>query len=50
MSFKIKAKIVYLLFKYFAHRSYKYNYELMNSMLSENDFNIFCLHMLAYVN
>jgi hypothetical protein len=37
---KIKAKIV-LLFKYFAHRSYKYNYDSMNSMLSENHFNIF---------
>ena len=46
----MKTKIVYLLFKYIAHRSYKYNYDLMNSMLSENDFNIFCLYMLIYAN
>ena len=40
---------VYLLFKYFAHRLLKYTYDL-NSMLSENDFNIFCLHMLNHAN
>jgi hypothetical protein len=46
----IKTKIVYLLFKYFAHISYTYIYDLMNLMLSQNNFNIYCIHVLNCAN
>ena len=46
----IKTKIVYLLFKYFVHILYTYIYDLMNSMLSQNDFNIYCIHVLNCAN